>query len=116
MPELRVERGMMKSKSGVDLFFRLSIITYELGDLHRALVYGHSFSSEQFSHVEEAKLALADLFIQLSILCFELGFSEPELKMLGWDHLRDRYKDFDKRGWSEHSQDRKFLKGCGIEC
>jgi len=82
-----------------NVFFRLCIIAYEFGDLCRDVVYMHRFPLEKAAHKANAKLSLADLFTQLSLLCKELEFDEEELRRLGWQHLSERYKEFEKRGW-----------------
>jgi len=82
-----------------NIFFRLCIITYEFGDLSKDIVYAYRFPKEHEAHMANAKLSLADLLTQLSILCKELGFNESELRELGFQHLRERFKEFEKRGW-----------------
>jgi hypothetical protein len=83
------------------IFFRLSIISYELGDLNRDIAYMHRFPKESNAHRANVKLSLADLMVQLSLLCNELGFDEGELRELGWKHLEEKYEEFDRRGWVE---------------
>jgi len=53
-----------------NVFFRLSIITYEIGDLERDVILGSS----------NIKLSFADVFTQLSILCKELGLDEEKIR------------------------------------
>jgi hypothetical protein len=83
------------------IFFRLSVIAYELGDLHRDIVFMVRFPSEKAAHLANAKLSLADLMTQLTLLCDELGFDEDEIRSLGWEHLKERYNEFKRRGWVE---------------
>lgn len=85
-----------------NVFFRLSIIAYELGEVHRAVVYMKRFLKDtKIQKIQRAnlKLALADTFTQLSILCKEQGLDEEEIRELGWEHLGHRFKDFKKDGW-----------------
>jgi len=82
-----------------NIFFRLCIITYEFGDLSKDIAYAYRFPNEHEAHMANAKLSLADLLTQLSILCKELGFNESELRELGFQHLREKFKEFEKRGW-----------------
>lgn len=82
-----------------NIFFRLSVISYQLGDLHRDIAYMHRFPKEAEAHKANAKLSLADLLIQLSSLCKELGFDESELYELGKQRLKERYTEFERRGW-----------------
>jgi hypothetical protein len=84
-----------------NIFYRLNIIGYELGDLMKDIAYMHRFPKETDAHRANAKLSLADLIVQISLLCDELGFNEDELKELGWKHLEEKYKEFEQRGWVE---------------
>jgi hypothetical protein len=83
------------------IFFRLSVISYELGDLHRDIAFMNRFPMEKDAHKINAKLSLADMIVQIFLLCDELGFDERELEELGWRHLEERYKEFESRGWTE---------------
>lgn len=85
-------------------FFRMSIIGYELGDLHRAIVYSQRFKNDEklkMSHLANGKLAMADLLIQLNLLCMTLEWDFEELRKLGLEHLKERHKDFEKNRWCE---------------
>ena len=82
-----------------NIFYRLSIIGYELGDLMKDIAYMHRFPKERVAHRANAKLSVADLIVQISLLCDELNFNENELRELGWEHLEEKYKEFEKRGW-----------------
>lgn len=84
-----------------NIFFRLSVIAYEFGDLNRDIVYMHRFPEEKNVHKAHMKLSLADLLTQLSLLCRELEFDEEELRKFGLAHLREKYAEFRKRGWIE---------------
>jgi NTP pyrophosphatase (non-canonical NTP hydrolase) len=83
------------------IFFRLSVITYELGDLHKDIVFMHRFPKEKEAHKANAKLSLADMLVQIFLLCDELGFDVEELIELGWKHLEEKYKEYERRGWVE---------------
>jgi hypothetical protein len=91
------ETNMTEPKTNI--FFRLCIIAYEFGDLCRDIVYAHRFPNEHEAHMANAKLSLADLLTQLSIICKELGFNETELRELGVQHLREKHREFEKRRW-----------------
>lgn len=54
-----------------NVFFRLSIISYELGDLERDIILGSS----------NMKLSFADVFTQISILCKEIGVDEEKIRI-----------------------------------
>jgi hypothetical protein len=90
---------ILTNEPKLSIIGRLAIISYELGDLIRDLFYANRFPEERWAHLANAKLSLADVFTQLSILCRELGFNEEEIRKLGWEHLRERFEEFKKRGW-----------------
>lgn len=91
-------RGIATSELTDTIFQRLVIITYELGDLNRDLFYARHFSDERKAHLANAKLSIADLFTQLSLLCRDLGLKEIELRKLGWHHLQERLEELERRG------------------
>jgi hypothetical protein len=87
-----------------DKFFRLSIIAYEIGDLHRAIVYANRFKDNEkmrIAHLAHGKLALADALAQIYLLCLSLGWDFNKLRELGALHLQERHEDFKRDGWSE---------------
>lgn len=90
--------------SSDDQFFRLSIIAYEIGDLHRAMVYANRFKDDEkmrIAHLAHGKLALADALTQLYLLCLSLEWDFNKLRELGALHLQERHEDFKRDGWSE---------------
>lgn len=90
--------------SSDDQFFRLSIIAYEIGDLHRAVVYANRFKDDEkmrIAHLAHGKLALADALTQLYLLCLSLEWDFNKLRELGALHLQERHEDFKRDGWSE---------------
>lgn len=92
---------LRQKEQNASVFFRLSIIAYEFGDLNRDIVYMNRFPKESNAHKAHMKLSMADLLIQLSILCRELDLDEDEIRKLGVAHLREKYEEFNKRGWTE---------------
>lgn len=85
-------------------FFRLSIIAYEMGDLHRSIVYAERFKNDpkiRAGHLANGRLALADALTQLYLLCMSLEWDFHALRKLGADHLAERHRDFERDGWSE---------------
>jgi hypothetical protein len=90
--------------SSDDQFFRLSIVAYEIGDLHRAVVYANRFKDDEkmrVAHLAHGKLALADALTQLYLLCLSLEWDFNKLRELGALHLQERHEDFKRDGWSE---------------
>jgi hypothetical protein len=87
-----------------DQLFRMSIIAYELGDLHRAIVYANRFRDDEkmrLAYMANGKLALADVLTQLYLLCVSLEWDFNKLRELGALHLKERHEDFKRDGWSE---------------
>ena len=85
-------------------FFRLSVIAYEIGDLHRAVAYANRFKDDEkmrLAHLANGKLALADALTQLYLLCLSLEWDFNNLRELGVFHLQERHEDFKRDGWSE---------------
>lgn len=84
--------------------FRLSIIAYEIGDLHRAIAYAARFKDDEkakIAYLANGKLALADALTQLYLLCLSLEWDYNQLRELGALHLQERQEDFKRDGWSE---------------
>ena len=69
------------------LLWRISILTYQLGDVIKAIVYRMYYGSE--GHHSELKLALADLIAQLKILMIQLGLDYSEIEQLGLERLME---------------------------
>jgi len=83
---------------------RLSIIAYEIGDLHRAIAYATRFKDDdkaRLAYLANGKLALADALTQLYLLCLSLEWDFDDLRELGALHLQERQEDFKRDGWSE---------------
>lgn len=84
--------------------FRLSIIAYEIGDLHRSIVYATRFKDDEkarLAYLANGKLALADALAQLYLLCISLEWDFNKLRELGALHLQERHEDFKRDGWIE---------------
>ena len=103
-----IDEGLIELKGNEptsdNQFFRMSIIGYELGDLHRAIAYSARFKDDEkmrIAHLANGKLAMADLLTQLDLLCLTFGWDFNKLRRLGIDHLRERHDDFRRDGWSE---------------
>jgi hypothetical protein len=83
------------------VFFRLSLITRHIGEVHSDIIGIYRIPSEAQAHRANLKISLADLFMQLSILCLELGEDEDELRRFAIRRYRERTADFRERGWVE---------------
>jgi len=95
--ELRIRR-LLKFEPKCSVFYRLSIILYELGDLAKNLCYSHRFPNYPEN---DAKLAVADLVTMVHALCIEQGWDFESLRELGVKHLEQRYQEFSEKGWKE---------------
>lgn len=85
-----------------NIFFRLSIISSEIGDIHKAIVYAERFRDDEkisASHLANGKLAMADALTQLYLLCISLDWDFHKLRRLGVQHLEERHEDFKWKGW-----------------
>ncbi len=83
------------------VFFRLSLITHHLGEVHADIIGIHRIPSEARAHRANLKISLADLFMQLSILCLELGVDEEEVRRFAIERYRERTAEYKERGWVE---------------
>lgn len=81
------------------VFFRLSLITHNLGELTRDIAYVYRLPQEAKAHKANIKISLADLLTQLSILCLDLGLKEDKIRELGLQRFREKCAEFKKRGW-----------------
>jgi len=70
-----------------NVLWRLSILSYQLGDVIKATVYRIYYGNE--GHHTELKLALADLIAQIRILTIQNGLNYDELEELGLKRLMD---------------------------
>lgn len=101
----RLLRALKKNEPTNDnKFFRLSIIAYEIGDLHRSVIYAERFKSDEkirIGYLAHGKLALADALTQLYLLCETMKWDFHELRKLGAEHLKERQEDFKRQNWND---------------
>ncbi len=83
---------------------RCCILTYELGNAVKSIYYSRRFPSDKDLHLANAKLELSDLITQIHMLCQELGFNFHELRNLGLEHVKERYKEFKENNWKDIDQ------------
>lgn len=70
-----------------DKYYRLSIASYQLGDVHKAVVYQQYYGSVG-SHAE-SKIAISDLIAQIHLLCLTLNLDYDKLQDLGLKRLAE---------------------------
>jgi hypothetical protein len=83
------------------LLMRIAIINYEIGDLTKNIAYAERFPDSRKIFLALAKADLTDSFVQLHILCKELGYNTLEVIDFGNKRLLERYEDFEKKGWQD---------------
>jgi NTP pyrophosphatase (non-canonical NTP hydrolase) len=91
----------MKGEPETTIPFRMNIITYEWGNAIHSLLSMLRFPDEHKAHLENAKLEIGDMLVQLDKLCLALDIDQKEARELGYRHLRERYAEFSKRGWNK---------------
>lgn len=65
----------------------MSIISYQLGDVHKAIVYKQYYGSVGMH--AELKIAMADLTAQIHMLCLKTGLDFSEVENLGLRRLAE---------------------------
>lgn len=97
--------GLKKNEPSSDnQFFRLCIISYEMGLLIRSLVYAERFKNDDVqrrAHLKNAELECGDLLTQIHMLCLSYEWEFEKLRELGLLHLEERQREFMEQGWSE---------------
>jgi len=74
-----------------NILARLTILTYNLGDLVKAVYYALHYGEgiHDRGYRAEIKIALADTLAQLKVLIHYLGFSEEEIERLAYERLQE---------------------------
>lgn len=76
----------------------LNIITYELGDLHKCVVYSETrYPHLKEAYMAEAKIALADIITQTRLLAEMLGADFETLMVDGEERFRERMEEMHGR-------------------
>ena len=83
------------------LLLRAAILSYEVGAITRAMVYASRFTGTKDAYLAAAQTDIGDAIVQLELLCSQLGFSFYDTMDMGWEHLAERYKDFEQDGWAK---------------
>lgn len=95
--ELNIEEEKLGKKSKAVLPANLLVL---LGNLHQSIVYMKRFPGKK-EYFKNVKLHLSNLSVRLKEICKEQSLDEEEVRELGWEHLRERFKEFKKDGWVE---------------
>jgi len=76
--------------------FTLSILTYEVGNLHRLKVYTERFGKDRTLYLGDQKIELADALTQISLLVEQYGYDLEELRSIGLDRFKTRIREVKK--------------------
>ena len=90
-------------RKGQDKQACLNILMWEMGDLSKSIQYSKWHLDLEKGYRGEAKLALAAILFQAEALCGMYGWALEEIRGLGFDQVRDRIKEKEKKiGRFEH--------------
>ena len=78
---------MSKNPLQRNMFWRLCIMSYELGDAIKSIVYQHYYGDTGVHG--EVKTSLADLIAQIHVLCLQCNLDFEELEELGLKRLAE---------------------------
>lgn len=81
-----------------DSIHQLPILTYELGDLARGLIYMKRYPDKADGYRGEAKLGMADLLAQCIVLCEREGWDFDEILELGIEHCIEKITRYGELG------------------
>jgi NTP pyrophosphatase (non-canonical NTP hydrolase) len=96
--ELKIDEEKIKVKRKDSIIPKSINIFVLLGKVHRSIVYTMRFPNEKVC-LDNTEFHIANLNRRLSELCEEQELNENEVRELGWEHLREKYKEFKERGW-----------------
>ena len=86
-------------KDGIDLKDRGIYLAENAAMAAKLASYMERFPSEAAAHRADLQLALGDVFAQAVFMCFDAGFDPHEICKLAKIHVRERFQEFDERGW-----------------
>ncbi len=86
-------------KDGIDLKDRGIYLAENAAMAAKLASYAERFPGERNAHLADLKLALGDVFAQAVFMCFDAGFDPHEICKLAKIHVRERFQEFDERGW-----------------
>ena len=98
--ELNIKEEKLKKAAGSNIAEPSMGLLGLLGNLHRSVVYMKRFPKKK-EYLKEMKQHLSNLSMRLREICKEHSLDEEEVRELGWEHLRERFKEFKEDGWVE---------------
>jgi hypothetical protein len=67
------------------------ILSYEVGDIHKCMIYMDRHGT--LGYIGETKVALADAYAMLQLLTEQLGYDNKEIQELAWERFCDCHKN-----------------------
>jgi hypothetical protein len=78
---------------------RIDIITYQFGEFVKFYkVYSKAYGYLSDGYKAEARLSLANILIQLEMLCISEGLDIDTLRDEGYEHLLDKIEEVEAKG------------------
>lgn len=74
------------------------ILTYELGGVHKILIYIEQFG--QAGYLGELKLECSDLYTMVCLICEQLGYDLEEIRTIGFERFQHRVEEVKAKGLS----------------
>jgi len=84
---------------GIDIKDRGIYLAQNAAMAAKLASYMERFPGEASAHKADLKLALGDVFAQAVFMCFDAGFDPHEILKLAKIHVRERFQEFEERGW-----------------
>ena len=78
-----------------DEFKTLNILAYEVGDINKALVHAWRRPKLKNAYLAEARISIADAYLQLRLVAQMLGFNFKEIMEDGEERFLERLEDID---------------------
>jgi hypothetical protein len=93
--------GITPIEPPTSLLFRVSLLSVEVGDVQKSIIYATRFPDDKGIYLAHAKADLGDVAAQLDLLAQQLGTTYEEVLKVGKEHISERYKEFAKDKWKE---------------
>jgi hypothetical protein len=87
-------------KDGIDIKDRGIYLAENASQAAKLASYMERFPAEANAHRADLRLALGDVMVQAAMMCLDVGFSPREILQLGIQHVKERFIDFEARGWA----------------
>jgi hypothetical protein len=71
--------------------FTARILSYEIGDIHRYMIYQERFGP--VGYIGNLKASCADAMTMIGLLCEQLGFDLNEVEDFGLERFKERMRE-----------------------